>query len=547
MRKNLYPIAFIFIVSFSYAQVGVNTESPAVTLDVKEKRSGTVNDTAAADGFAAPRLTKSELAAKLTTAYDTPQQGAIVFVTDVTPPSGTLPSLSRVANIDAIGYYYFDGNIWISIPGGKIDLRMDHLFNHLTMDAGINGNGTSAGTGYFNVGIGYNTLNKITSASSAIAMGYNSLANLTTGDQNLGIGKYTLFSLTTTNGNTAIGNEALVQQRANNSTAVGAFALTKAFGDNNTALGANAGAGFLQATDNTIIGANAAQKTPLGDHNHMGNTFIGSGAANNNDAAVNVTFQNIVAIGANTLQSLPNTSVSSIHSNSTFIGNSSTLASNVTTGVTYATAVGAGSQVGASNSLVLGRVPGFPSAATPQDNIGIGTVTPTNPLTVVGDTTKDPVKIANLKTTEITTGPVAAKKYDTRVLVTRTSDATTDPNNLKTAKSVMPKFFYCPPVDIPLYNASGVFLTGTQTINLYTNYQTQMNAAATSATSVSSEANNGIPILGSDELIYHVTYYDPAVFTNVSVSTSGILSYAILSNANVTSKTYMNIVFEVKN
>lgn len=547
MIKNLYSIAFIFIVSFSNAQVGVNTDTPAATLDIKEKRSGTVNDAAAADGFISPRLTKSELAAKSATAYDTPQKGAIVFVTDAASPSGNPPSLSEVANIDTPGYYYFDGNVWIGIPSGKIDLRMVGASNHLTMDAGINGNGTSAGTGSFNLGMGYNTLNKITSANAAIAMGYNSLANLTTGDQNLGIGTYTLFSLTTTNGNTALGHESLVQQRANNSTAVGAFALNKAFGDNNTALGANAGAGFLQATDNTIIGANAAQKTPSGDHNHLGNTFIGSGAANDNQAASNVTLQNIVALGANTLQSLSNTSVTSIHSYSTFLGNSSTLASNVTTGVTYATAIGAGSQVGASNSVVLGRVPGFPSASTPQDNIGIGTVAPTNPLTVVGDTTKDPVKIANLKTTEITTGPVTAKKYDTRVLVTKTSDATADPNNIKTAKSVMPKFFYSPPVDIPLYNASGVFLTGIQTINLYANYQSQMNASATSATSVSSEANNGIPILSPDELIYHVTYYDPAVFTNVSISTSGILSYAILSNANVTSKTYMNIVFEVKN
>jgi hypothetical protein len=63
------------------------------------------------------------------------------------------------------------------------------------------------------------------------------------------------------------------------------------------------------------------------------------------------------------------------------------------TALNNATAIGAQSQVAASDALVLGSINGV-NGATSNVNVGIGTTTPTNPLTVVGNaTTYIPVAI----------------------------------------------------------------------------------------------------------------------------------------------------------
>lgn len=53
-----------------------------------------------------------------------------------------------------------------------------------------------------------------------------------------------------------------------------------------------------------------------------------------------------------------------------------------------------------------------------------------------------------------------------------------------------------------------------------------------------------IPVYGSGELYYYITYYDTAVFSNLSINATGELTYSIISNASNVS--YMNIVFVVK-
>ena len=45
---------------------------------------------------------------------------------------------------------------------------------------------------------------------------------------------------------------------------------------------------------------------------------------------------------------------------------------------------------------------------------------------------------------------------------------------------------------------------------------------------------------------YFVTYYDAAVFDQVAVTASGILSYRLKSDFVVSERTYMNIVLQVK-
>src|SRR5690606_17954037 len=52
-----------------------------------------------------------------------------------------------------------------------------------------------------------------------------------------------------------------------------------------------------------------------------------------------------------------------------------------------------------------------------------------------------------------------------------------------------------------------------------------------------------IAVYAANEMYYYVSYYDPTVFANLSISASGILTYSIIGTATETS--YMVIVFEV--
>jgi len=109
MKKVLATGFICAFISSSYAQVGINTESPSATLDVSAKRDsgGAITDNTQLYGLQAPRLTRAELTANTAT-YAANQKGALIYITDV---SGGTTGGQRV-NIDAIGYYYFDGSFW---------------------------------------------------------------------------------------------------------------------------------------------------------------------------------------------------------------------------------------------------------------------------------------------------------------------------------------------------------------------------------------------------------------------------------------------------
>ncbi|MGJ1287037.1 beta strand repeat-containing protein, partial [Sphingobacterium spiritivorum] len=118
---------------------------------------------------------------------------------------------------------------------------------------------------------------------------------------------------------------------------------------------------------------------------------------------------------------------------------------------------------------------------------------------------------------------------------------------LKQVKATMPKFFYMPSIIVPTAADQFVAETGVSgesfgTINLYDRYKKQFgtpmaqNAAVTTA----------LPVLPSGELDYYITWYDTNVFASVSVSNTGILTYTVKANADVTIGSFMNIVFAVK-
>ncbi|GEN78212.1 hypothetical protein CHA01nite_39520 [Chryseobacterium hagamense] len=101
----------LFSVS-AFGQVGINTQTPAATLDVAARTTGT--STTTAEGLIAPRLTLADLNAKAA-AYGASQAGSLIYVTDAAngSPAG------QTANINAAGYYFFDGTAWLKVTTGN--------------------------------------------------------------------------------------------------------------------------------------------------------------------------------------------------------------------------------------------------------------------------------------------------------------------------------------------------------------------------------------------------------------------------------------------
>ncbi|QDH77669.1 hypothetical protein FKX85_00850 [Echinicola soli] len=127
---------------------------------------------------------------------------------------------------------------------------------------------------------------------------------------------------------------------------------------------------------------------------------------------------------------------------------------------------------------------------------------------------------------------------------------------LKSLKAVLPKFFFMPSVLIPTaeeqlphgdvaYGFDGG--TGTFTIDLYQKYIDQYTGVSTN-TVKNPGATEGIPVLPSGALEYHITWYDDTVFdsASISVSDAGVLTYQLLSGTEVTESSFMNIIFVVK-
>lgn len=103
MMKKLYFIIGLGFPLFSYAQVGINTNTPKVTLDVTGNPTESI-----LDGIIAPRITGNNLRAKT---YGIDQNGAFVYVTLAdTSPSG------QTVDVTSTGYYYFDFN---TVTNGK--------------------------------------------------------------------------------------------------------------------------------------------------------------------------------------------------------------------------------------------------------------------------------------------------------------------------------------------------------------------------------------------------------------------------------------------
>ena len=122
MKKFFLTAMSLCTIGAIYAQVGVNTETPATTLHVLPGKT----DGTTAEGIIAPNLKRSEVIAK-DGKYATAQTGAMVYVSDL---SGVLTT--KTAKIITTGYYYFDGALWQPFTSGSASVTTAN--NGLTMN-----------------------------------------------------------------------------------------------------------------------------------------------------------------------------------------------------------------------------------------------------------------------------------------------------------------------------------------------------------------------------------------------------------------------------
>ena len=261
-------------------------------------------------------------------------------------------------------------------------------------------------TGSNNIALGVDALMSSTTSSNLVAIGYQALSSNTTALRNVAIGNQTLLNNTTSNDNTAIGNGALSSYQENSfsggNTALGNYtAMNLKSGTQNTTIGNRTLTNLTTGSDNTAIGSDALTNSTVSNGNTAvgrtasqtlkgdNNSSLGFGALSNS-YTLNI---NNTALGYNA--GTAGTSITGLTAtDATFLGSSASIDGGLTTGtISFATAVGAGAKVGASNSIVLGR-PLITPGGVIQDKVGIGVIAPTNALHVKN--TADPVKFEGL-------------------------------------------------------------------------------------------------------------------------------------------------------
>lgn len=287
MKKDLLTISMLLISGYAFSQVGINNTDPKATFDVTAKAT----DASTAEGIIAPRLTGDQIQGKDAN-YSADQLGTLIYATSpVTVPNGT-----KTNNITAAGYYYFDGTQWISTTTAAADIRLVGIRNHISQDAGVGSNGTSAGTGTDNFIVGSGAGNAMTSGIRNTFLGTNvgtlntagskntivgmpAFTANTTGEENSGFGISTFRYNTTGNRNTALGAYVLLTNTTgSDNTAVGRYALYEnKTGNRNIGIGISAGLNIGSSSNNIAIGNEA---------------WVGNGALSNQISIGNLIYAN---------------------------------------------------------------------------------------------------------------------------------------------------------------------------------------------------------------------------------------------------------------
>lgn len=124
--------------SVIFAQVGINTPNPTATLDITAKNA--TGTSTAVDGLLVARVDR--LRAQSMTGIPT---STMIYVNGITNGTQT----GNAVNIDAVGYYYYNGSVWVKLhnPANAIDTNIYNTNGTLTGNRTVTqGNNTLAFT-----------------------------------------------------------------------------------------------------------------------------------------------------------------------------------------------------------------------------------------------------------------------------------------------------------------------------------------------------------------------------------------------------------------
>ncbi|PIF47639.1 hypothetical protein CLU96_4706 [Chryseobacterium sp. 52] len=101
MKKLKISLVLLSFNTFAFGQVGINTSGPAATLDITAKNAAGTSTNP--EGLLVPRVDREKAQSMTSVATST-----LIYVNAVSTGTQT----GTTANIDAVGFYYFDGSLW---------------------------------------------------------------------------------------------------------------------------------------------------------------------------------------------------------------------------------------------------------------------------------------------------------------------------------------------------------------------------------------------------------------------------------------------------
>jgi hypothetical protein len=337
--RTIFFLTLITSIATS-AQVGIGTAVPNGALDI----------TSTTDGLIIPRVAL--------TALNSASPLTAPIISELVYNTGT--------SLSPAGFFYWDGAKWVQLITGSLNWNIlgntglsgttNFIGTTDNVDVAFRRSNTAAGKiGATSIAFGVNALNSGVSTNST-AIGNNAL-KVSTGNDNVAVGQNALLNCASTaQWNTAIGSNALQginSNAAQNNTAVGYNAMSAGTGVINQCTSVGSKALFSNTADNnTAIGFQALQGKGAGTEN----TAVGCKALNNasnvnqctalgSQALFNATGSNNTGVGFNAGTSI------GAGTNNTCIG----VSSDVTAGISNATAIGSGAVCTLTNTMKFGN------------------------------------------------------------------------------------------------------------------------------------------------------------------------------------------------
>ncbi|WP_054510723.1 tail fiber domain-containing protein [Chryseobacterium sp. ERMR1:04] len=166
--KKVILSSLLLLGAYSYAQVGINTSTPQSTLDVTAKN--TTGNTTNVDGLLIPRVDRQRAQSMAAVPTST-----LIYVNNIATGTQT----GTAANVDTVGYYYYDGTLWAKLTSSSSPSSSVNIYN---TDGSLTGNRT--------VTQAANTLKFTGTAVNAFSVDGNSLS-VDAANHRIGIGTAT--------------------------------------------------------------------------------------------------------------------------------------------------------------------------------------------------------------------------------------------------------------------------------------------------------------------------------------------------------------------